>query len=134
MKKTLNKKISEMYNNYSKILINWKLEPIALIIAVMSYKDPYSALKVYSLVTVFIHMPIVIFRAYTKIKKLNALTLFNNKAVKLALAKAVAKTKTIIYTKKNIYYKKIHVVYSCTGKCCWEKWNIIDKITGVNYY
>lgn len=68
-KQISNQKISEMYNNYSKILINWKLEPIALIIDVMSYKDPYSALKVYSLVTVFIHMPVVIFRAYTKIKK-----------------------------------------------------------------
>jgi len=66
MKKTLDKKITEMYNNYSKILRNWKLEPIALIIAVMSYKDPYSALKVYSLVTIFIHMPVVIFRAYKK--------------------------------------------------------------------
>jgi len=64
------KKITEIYKNYSKILINWKLEPIALIIAAISYKDPNSAFKVYALVTVFIRMPVVIFRAYTKIKKI----------------------------------------------------------------
>lgn len=62
-------KVNEMYDSYSKILIDWKLEPIALIIAAVTYQDTYSAWKVYVLITVLIHMPVVIFRAYKKTKQ-----------------------------------------------------------------
>lgn len=65
----MKKQISEMYNNYSKILINWKVEPIALVIAMFTYQELWLALKVYIIVTLLIHMPGVFYRAFKKISK-----------------------------------------------------------------
>ena len=65
-------KISELYNQYSKkFLLHYKIEPIALLIVVISYADPMSALKVYTLIAISTYMPLVLYRAYKKtIKKL----------------------------------------------------------------
>lgn len=65
----MKKQISEMYNNYSKILINWKVEPIALVITMFTYQELWLALKVYIIVTLLIHIPGVFYRAFKKISK-----------------------------------------------------------------
>jgi len=68
-KKETVKKISKIYHNYSNILIRWKIEPIALFITMFTYQEPRLALKVYTIVTLLIHMPVVLYRAFNKISK-----------------------------------------------------------------
>lgn len=68
----MKKQISETYNNYSKILINWKVEPIALVIAMFTYhtyQELRLVLKVYIIVILLMHMPGVFYRAFKKISK-----------------------------------------------------------------
>lgn len=60
---------SKIYHNYSKILLQWKIEPIALVITIFTYQEPMLALKVYSTVALLIHMPGVFYRAFKKISK-----------------------------------------------------------------
>ena len=62
-------KISKIYHNYSNILLQWKIEPIALVITIFTYQEPRLALKVYIIVTLLIHMPGVFYRAFKKISK-----------------------------------------------------------------
>lgn len=68
-KKEIIIKISKIYKNYSNILIRWKIEPIALVIAMFTYQELWLALKVYIIVTLLIHMPGVFYRAFKKISK-----------------------------------------------------------------
>ena len=68
LKKMLTK-ISKFYSKYSSILINWKVEPIALAIAIFTYQELILALKIYIGITLLIHMPGVFYRAYKNLKK-----------------------------------------------------------------
>lgn len=68
-KKEIIIKISKIYKNYSNILIRWKIEPIAMVIAMFTYQELWLALKVYIIVTLLIHMPGVFYRAFKKISK-----------------------------------------------------------------
>ena len=68
-KKEIIIKISNIYKNYSNILIRWKIEPIAMVIAMFTYQELWLAVKVYIIVTLLIHMPGVFYRAFKKISK-----------------------------------------------------------------
>ena len=69
MKKETIIKISKIYHNYFNIVLKWKIEPIALVITILTYQEPWLAVEVYYIVTLLIHMPGIFYRAFKKVSK-----------------------------------------------------------------
>jgi uncharacterized membrane protein len=73
-KKEIIIKISEIYKNYSNILLQWKIDPIAMVamvIAMFTYQELWLGVKVYTIVILSIHMPVIFYQAYKKVSKRN---------------------------------------------------------------